>query len=122
MEKVLDAFCNACGKKVSHEDLGLAPVKVESQPGARGSHSHDLFACLDCQTTPTETQEYGTCDARMQDEFPGFKGDDGKLVEGSITQVEEIHPGDAGVVVAWFDDGKLAEKVVALLNTKGRTL
>ena len=65
-----------------------------------------------------KTKRYGTCEANIQDEFPGF-GRPGKLVLGTITQVERLHAGDAGEVVAWFEDSELAERVVALLNKAG---
>ena len=62
-------------------------------------------------------RKYGTCEARMQDEFPGFKDEHGALIGGGITQVEDItNPSEAGEVVAWFMDPALAEKVVRLLN------
>jgi hypothetical protein len=62
--------------------------------------------------------KYTTCEARIQDEFPGVADSNGKLLTGTITQVELTSDGDAGEVVAWFNDEELAEKVCALLNSK----
>ena len=61
-------------------------------------------------------RKYGTCEAKIQDEFPGWADENGERVGGSITQLELTSPSDAGEVVAWFSDPALAELVARLLN------
>jgi hypothetical protein len=62
--------------------------------------------------------KYGTCEAEIQDEFPGCLFSDGTPAVGSITLLEEVSKGEAARVVAWFDDSALAEKVKRLLNKR----
>lgn len=59
---------------------------------------------------------YQTCEASVQDEFPGWADGDGSPITGTITQLELHNPHDSSQVVAWFADPKLAERVARLLN------
>lgn len=54
--------------------------------------------------------QYETCQAKVQDEFPGWNVD-GTLVQGGITQIEYD-----GEVMGWFFSEKLAEHVCEALN------
>lgn len=64
---------------------------------------------------------FGICQAKVQDEFPGWADEDGELIGGYITQVEDItNPHDASEVVGWFSNEELAAKVVRLLNGSKR--
>lgn len=60
--------------------------------------------------------KYGTCEARIQDEFPNACDSNREPMTGSITLLERQSDSDASEVIAWFKDSDTAEHVAKILN------
>lgn len=100
----------SCKKILTCKKICASLTSIEGRNGFDRNDSNDK---------EIQVMKYGICEAKMQDEFPGFKFPDGKLVLGTITQLE-LSDSQESEVVAWFRDEALAEKVARLLNKKAK--